>query len=208
MNTKQVDKSHYDFNKYSHISRWVSYFNQLKEIFNLKPNSVLEIGVGDRVIGNYINSNTNIKYVSVDIDGELMPDVVGDIKNLSFEDNSFDVVCAFEVLEHIPFDQFEICLLEMKRVSKKNVLISLPHFGPPVQFYFKIPFIKKISFSFKIPFYKKHVFNGEHYWEIGKKGFSLKKIIDIFSKHFVVERHFVPFESQYHHFFILTDKEI
>lgn len=199
---KQVNRDHYRFEQYSHLDRWASYYYQLKLLLEGGPKNVLEIGVGDKVLKNYLIENTDIKYTAIDIDKDLKPDVVGDVRHLPFADNSFDTVCAFEVLEHIPFESFEQALKEMKRVSKKNVLISLPHFGPPIQLYVKLPFIK-FSFSFKIPVHKRHIFNGQHYWEIGKKGYSLKKIKKIMGSIFVIKKDFIPFTNQYHHFFVL-----
>ena len=199
---KQVNRDHYRFEQYSHLDRWASYYYQLKLLLEGVPKNVLEIGVGDKVLKNYLIENTDIKYTAIDIDKDLKPDVVGDVRHLPFADNSFDTVCAFEVLEHIPFESFEQALKEMKRVSKKNVLISLPHFGPPIQLYVKLPFIK-FSFSFKIPVHKRHIFNGQHYWEIGKKGYSLKKIKKIMGSIFVIKKDFIPFTNQYHHFFVL-----
>lgn len=203
---KQVSKDHYKFDKYSHVDRWASYYYQLESALNLEPENILEVGVGDQVFKNFIQNNTNINYRSVDIAADLKPDVVGSVTNLPFENNSFDLVCVFEVLEHIPFEQFDRALQELFRVSRRNVIISLPHFGPPVQFMFKIPFLPTIRFSFKIPFYVKHQFNGEHYWEIGKKNYPVSRILSIFEKYFIVKNHFVPFENQYHHFFILEKK--
>ena len=199
---KQVNKEHYRFERYSHLDRWASYYYQLRELFKCDPETVLEIGVGDRVLKNYLKDNSDINYTSLDIDENLKPDQVGSILKMPFADEAFDVVCAFEVLEHLPFENLIVALEEMKRVTKRKVLISLPHFGPPVQFYFKIPFIK-IKLSFKIPFYKKHIFNGQHYWEIGKKDYHIDKIRQTISKQFLLKDDFVPFESQYHHFFIL-----
>ena len=202
---KQVNKDHYRFERYSHLDRWASYYYQLREVFKSCPKNILEVGVGDQVLKNYLQSNTEISYTSLDIDGDLKPDHIGDILKMPFHDNTFDVVCAFEVLEHLPFEDFSGALKEMKRVSKKTVLISLPHFGPPVQFYFKIPFIK-FKFSFKIPFYKKHIFNGQHYWEIGKKDSDLNKVKKLISEVFIIKKDFLPFENQYHHFFVLENK--
>ena len=199
---KQVNRDHYRFEQYSHLDRWASYYYQLKLLLEGGPKNVLEIGVGDKVLKNYLIENTDIKYTAIDIDKDLKPDVVGDVRHLPFADNSFDTVCAFEVLEHIPFESFEQALKEMKRVSKKNVLISLPHFGPPIQLYVKLPFIK-FSFSFKIPVHKRHIFNGQHYWEIGKKGYSLKKIKKIMGSIFVIKKTSITFTNQYHHFFVL-----
>jgi ubiquinone/menaquinone biosynthesis C-methylase UbiE len=206
MNQPQVKKNHYNFSKYSHPDRWVSYFHQLREVLDFNPQSILEVGVGDKTFGSFLKNNTSISYTSVDVAPDLMPDVLGSVTSLPFEDKSFDVVCVFEVLEHLPYDDFDKSLKEIYRVSKKYVVISLPHFGPRFQIFIKIPLIPELRISWKVPFYKKHVFNGEHYWEIGKKGYSLNKIIGDLEKKFKVIKNFVPFESQYHHFFVLEKK--
>ncbi|MEN9913156.1 MAG: hypothetical protein RLY66_564 [Candidatus Parcubacteria bacterium] len=200
---KQVDKGHYDFKAYSHLGRWASYFFQLKEALEFNPASILEIGVGDGVFGDYIKKNTTIKYIAADIAEDLIPDVVASVLDLPFADDEFEVACAFEVLEHIPFEMFEKALSELARVSKKAVIISLPHFGPSCELSFKIPFMKRVKWAFKLPFHPKHVWNGEHHFEIGKKGHEIQKIRKILKKYFSIQKDFVPFENQYHHFFVL-----
>ena len=202
----QVDKSHYDFSRYAFEGRFVSYYWQLKEALSLSPGSVVEVGVGDRVFGDFLKNNTDISYRSVDVAEDLKPDVVGSITALPLPDKSADVACAFEVLEHLPFEDFDTALGELARVSKRNVLISLPHFGPAVKFLLKVPLLPEMQIAFKLPFPKKHVFNGQHYWEIGKRGYPLSRIRAALRKHFVVRKEFLPFESQYHHFFVLEKK--
>ncbi|MDP3729370.1 MAG: methyltransferase domain-containing protein [bacterium] len=198
-----VGKEHYNFDRYCHFDRWASYYYQLREVLSLTPTSVLEIGIGDRVFGNYITQNTGIAYKTLDIAQDLKPDFVGSITAMPFKDGAYDVVCAFEVLEHLPFDQFEKGLSEIKRVAHRYAIISLPHFGPPVKASFKMPFIKEMKGAWKIPYPQKHIFNGQHYWEIGKRGYAPKKIREIIKKHFTLVKEFVPFENQYHHFYIL-----
>ena len=200
---KQVDKTAYQFFSYAHPGRFVSYYHQLAEVLSLDPASVLEIGVGDGVFRDYLKGNTGIAYTSVDVADDLHPDVVGDVTKLPFKGDAFDVVCAFEVLEHIPFEQFEMAITELARVSRRGVVLSLPHFGPPVKFLLKIPFLPEISFAFKIPFARVHVFNGQHHWEIGKRGYSSRMIRNVLEKYFTIQKEFVPFENQYHHFYIL-----
>jgi len=197
----QVDKSHYNFEKYAFEGRFISYYWQLKEVLALHPTSVLEVGVGDRVFGDFVKNNTNVSYTSVDIAADLHPDVVGSILQLPFADNSFDVVCAFEVLEHLPFEQFEKAMSELARVARAHVIISLPHFGPMVSFSCKIPFLSEVRFAIKLPFPRKHVFNGQHYWELGKKGYPRSRIYKKLSNYGTLVRDFVPFGSSYHHFF-------
>jgi len=201
---QQVEKQAYNFFQYSHPERWVSYYYQIKETLRLNPATLLEIGVGDGVFRDYIKGNTGIRYTNVDVAPDLHPDIVADItKKLPFSEHMFDVVCAFEVLEHIPFEKFDSALAEINRVAKRDVIISLPHFGPPITLSFKIPFLPEVKIAWKIPFPMKHHFNGQHYWEIGKRGFSLRRVRSHIKKHFLITREFIPFENQYHHFFIL-----
>lgn len=53
----------------------------------------------------------------------------GSITELPFEDNLFDLVCAFDVIEHVENDQ--LAVNELKRVTKKEalVLITVPAFN-------------------------------------------------------------------------------
>ncbi len=198
----QVDKSHYQFGKYAFEGRFVSYYWQLKEVLGLEPATVLEVGVGDRVFGNFIKNNTPVSYTSVDVAEDLHPDVVGSILKLPFPDKSFDVVCAFEVLEHLPFEEFSQAVAELSRVARTHVVISIPHFGPMFSFSLKIPFLPHIRFALKIPFPKKHVFNGQHYWELGKSGYPAQRVRKVLQKHGDILRDFVPFGNSYHHFFV------
>ncbi|MBI2618394.1 methyltransferase domain-containing protein [Candidatus Kaiserbacteria bacterium] len=202
--TKQVNKDAYEFLPYCYPDRWASYYYQLREVIKLRPSSVLEIGTGDGVFKRYLKNNTDITYTNLDIAADLSPDIVGTVEKIPLPDKSVDVVVAFEVLEHIPFERFETALSELARVARKAVVISLPHFGPPVKFSMKVPFLPEIRLAFKIPFPKKHIFNGEHYWEIGKRGFSVSHIRSVIKKYFSIEQEFIPFENQYHHFFVLS----
>lgn len=51
--------------------------------------------------------------------------LVGDIYEIPFEDNSFDVVCCFEVLEHL--HDAPSALRELGRVARNTVIMSVPH---------------------------------------------------------------------------------
>jgi methionine biosynthesis protein MetW len=66
----------------------------------------------------------NSEYVNIarqkGLDAQVM-----DAKHLKFPDKSFDTVLLFEVLEHV--DKPEDVLKEVRRVAKKNVLITVPN---------------------------------------------------------------------------------
>lgn len=89
----------------------LSDYAQRKKIdYFLKPlpkdARILEIGCGSRWVGDYLRSNGWRNYVGAD----LVPpaDVVGDIRewrSLGLQAGSFDVVIAFEVIEHVDLVQ-------------------------------------------------------------------------------------------------------
>lgn len=70
------------------------------------------------------------KYVVVDTNPEYKPDIVADVQNLPFEDNSIEVILLFSVLEHVenPFDAAS----ELYRVLKPGgkLLGSVPFIWP------------------------------------------------------------------------------
>lgn len=89
----------------------LSDYAQRKKIdYFLKPlprnARILEIGCGSRWVGDYLRSHGWTNYVGAD----LVPpaDVVGDIREwraLGLKPESFDVVIAFEVIEHVDLTQ-------------------------------------------------------------------------------------------------------
>jgi len=197
-----MSKNLYRFQKYVGLERWVSYWHQIDEVLRLRPKNILEIGIGNQIVSDCLERQ-DLLVKTLDIDEELNPDVVANVIKMPLTDNSFDLILCAEVLEHLPFEEFEQCLRELKRVTKKYVVLSLPHFGPPLKLAFKIPFLKQIKLAQKIPYHPEHKSSSPHYWEIGKKRYSAAKIKKIIKKYFKIKKEFIPFETQYHHFYIL-----
>lgn len=168
----QVDKSHYGA-KYRSKDRWLSYFYQLKLVRELSPLSLLEIGPGEGVVTDVLRKD-GVAVTTIDIAPDLNPDVVGSVIQLPFKDKEFDLALACEILEHIKFEDVPQALRELVRVSRAHVVISLPHPGQVLfSGVFKLPFMSWRGVRLQVPFFwKTHRFNGEHYWELGKKGFS------------------------------------
>ncbi|OGD91360.1 hypothetical protein A3D81_01000 [Candidatus Curtissbacteria bacterium RIFCSPHIGHO2_02_FULL_40_17] len=201
----QVPEDHYFNLKYDSKGRWISYWYQIKEVLSFSPETVLEIGVGNKTVSDYLKKiGLNVK--TCDFDKSLKPDVVGDVLDLPFKGDSFDVVLCAQVLEHLPPVKFTKALGEIYRVCKKAAVITLPHFSlTNLYFGFKlIPFVPKIELSLKVDWPFKHKFKGEHYWEIGKKEYYLNKIKKkIEDAGFSIEKSFYPAENPFHHFFVI-----
>lgn len=201
---KDLAKDRYLTSDYNHKARWSSFFYQIKLIREVNIKNVLEIGIGNGWVSRIL-SDYNIEVSTVDIDKRLNPDYVAHINSLPIKDSSYDAVCAFEVLEHLPFDEFVDNLKEMSRVSKKYVIISLPDKRRILaHFLFKIPFVKYIELFIKIPSFKKHIFDGRHFWEIGKIEYPVSKIKNsIKDSGLTIIKSFVPPDSPMNHYFVM-----
>lgn len=203
---KQVNKEHYSFDHYFFPGRWMSYYYQAKEIFNRKDiNSVLDIGPGTAFLKSILEIHRpEVEYKTIDVAEDVKPDIIGSVTKMPLPDSAYDAVCAFQVLEHIEYDDVPQAVGEMFRVAKKYVILSVPHFGPSVEFLLKLPFLRRLRFAFKIPYSQIHEFKGQHYWELGKRGYPPAQLRTILEKFGKIENEYVPFENQYHHFFILS----
>lgn len=129
-----------------------------------------------------------------DIDETFKPDVIGSAHDLSmFEDGSFDVVIASHVLEHLPEPYLDQCLSEFSRVAKYSI-IYLPVAGRHLQSRLKMD-LKGIDLSFVFDlhnlFHKPdgvsaRYCQGQHYWEVGMRGFRVSDLKRRFEKNFEV----------------------
>ncbi|PNS00551.1 type 11 methyltransferase [Petrotoga miotherma DSM 10691] len=200
----QVEPNHYFNEFYDSKERWISYWHQINEIIKLNPKRVLEIGIGNSFVSKYLKER-KLNIVTLDIDSRLNPDVVGSVLNIPLKDNSFDVVACYEILEHLPYENFNRALSEIFRVSNSYAIISLPDVSRVYRLYVHIPKVSVFKRLIPLPRIKSpiHKFDGEHYWEIGKAGYPLNRIIkDIQKAGFKIEKTYRIFENPYHRFFI------
>ena len=171
---KQVDKSHYEFHRYLSKARWNSLWHQLDEVIRLRPENVLEIGPGPGLF-KHTALLFGIKVETLDLDPDLKPDHVGSAMALPFALNTYDVVCAFQMLEHLPYENALLAFREMVRVSRRHVIISLPDSETVWRYQFHIPKLGEFDMLVPRPSIgtRKHKFDGEHFWEISKKDYPL-----------------------------------
>ena len=189
--------------KYEHLDRWISYYRQIQEVLSLRPAELLEIGKGSGLVSTVLKSR-GLTVTSLDIDPDVKPDVVGSVLSLPFADKAFDVTLCAEVLEHLPFEDFPKALAEIRRVTRRAVVLSLPHWGWMFWIGLKLPLLPKLEAFWKLTGLLKHPPGGEHFWEIGKRGYPLRRISSaIEASGFRIRATYLKPDSAYHRFFLL-----
>lgn len=203
--TKQVDRAHYSFGGYVDKDRWASVWHQLDEVTRFKPQRVLEIGPGPGLMKR-AGAAFDVAVETLDLDPDLEPDHLGSVLALPFADGSFDVVCAFQMLEHLPYVQSLQAFAQMARVASKAVIISLPDLRPMWRYSLYLPRIGQKRWLVNRPFWKPqpHRFDGEHYWEINKTETPLHKVIADLSALMPMQRTYRMFDEPYYRFFVFA----
>ncbi len=162
---------------YSALDRYVKKgfrkaINNIQNEVDITGKSVLDIGTGSGAWAALYKEYGAAKVHGVDFAHKMIkkagnrysPDItfsVGDAENLTeFDDNSFDIVTTSFVLHGMKEDKRKMILAEMKRISKKHVIINDYYGKTPIvaQFlefmemsdykYFKKNFTKELASMF------------------------------------------------------------
>lgn len=206
-NNKDYSKEHY-IDDYDDLKRFMSYYRQIALIKELGIRQLLEIGIGNKTLSDYLRRH-GLDVTTCDMNEALEPDVAADIRNLPFEDGSFEAVAAFEILEHLPWEQVSVALQELHRVSRRYVIISVPRTSLYFEMVLRFPLIKKLfrrtylDFFCRLPFSCFRKCPPYHEWEIGLRNYPLRKIRKQLSVYFDILKEVRPILNPLHHFFVL-----
>lgn len=201
----QVPARHYFSEEYDTKERFICYWQQIEELKNFEGNRILEIGIGNGTVAQYLDSRGFLVY-TLDIDKQLKPDVVGSVFHIPFRDGAFDVTGCFEVLEHLPYDELPRALDEIYRITREYAILSLPDTTRVYRLNVQIPMYGFYKALIPVPSLRNpvHAYDGQHYWEIGKSGSSLQDVVEkIGTAGFCIEESYRIFEVPYHRFFRL-----
>jgi ubiquinone/menaquinone biosynthesis C-methylase UbiE len=108
----------------------------IREAKNINPKQVLDAGCGEGfILDRLYKANIGTKLIGIDFSKQAIEiakrerphlDIRhGNIYELPFKDNTFDLVLCCEVLEHLTDP--EKALAEIQRVAKQYVILSVPN---------------------------------------------------------------------------------
>lgn len=174
------------------LSTFVNAFYQHRDLGRLgKVKSVLMVGPGQGLASEVLKWR-GYQVTTLDIDESFRPDVTGSVHDMRvFPDKAFDAVIASHVLEHMAEPYLDPALKEIARVGS-YALIYLPVHGLHLQLRFRSNF-RDLDFSLigdLFNYFARPVglmpryMDGQHYWEIGMRGFRKRDIVRRLSEYF------------------------
>ena len=178
-----------------HLSNFVNSYYQYRDVtkwVGVNP-SVLIIGPGQGLDTEVLKWR-GCRVTTFDIDEVFRPDVIGSCHEMPMFGNAqFDVVIASHVLEHLPLPYLDLALAEVARVGR-YAIFYLPVAGRHTLMRF-VPGFKGIDWSLlfdSCKFWERpdgvsaKYCGGQHYWEIGYRGFRLNDLRKRFSPMFAL----------------------
>jgi hypothetical protein len=179
-----------------HLSNFVNAAYQFRDVESLAAgNKLLIIGPGQG-LDTALFRWREYQVTTFDIDATFAPDVIGSCHQMGmFQDRQFDVVIASHVLEHLPVALLPDALAELARVAR-YALVYLPMAGRHCTLRL-IPgmFGLDLSLTFDLAaFWEKpdglspRYRDGQHYWEIGLRGYRWRDVERMLSGQFRIVR--------------------
>lgn len=97
---------------------------------------ILEVGANEHQNLEKFLPTDGITYLDISLPEELRNNpkyILADATQMEFEDNTYDIVVALDVFEHIPVDKRKKFIDELSRVSSRYFVITAPFYSDQVK---------------------------------------------------------------------------
>jgi len=167
-----------------HLSNFTNSYAQYRDVRRCpEARTILIIGPGQG-LDTQIFRWRGYEVTTFDIDDTFAPDVLGSVHDMRmFGDKQFDVVIASHVLEHLAVVYLDPAIDEIARVGR-FALVYLPVAGRHAQLRL-LPGFRHIDISLVFDLFNyfsrpdgvtSRYCQGQHFWEIGRPGFSIRQV--------------------------------
>lgn len=177
-----LEKKEYFSEQYFDKKQLYSLANQINDIYSFGIKSMIEIGVGNSFISTFLKK-AGVEVKTFDINPNLEPDVCCSIEDVpKYINKHYDLTVCCEVLEHIPFEEFENCVDVISEISE-NAYITLPNNRKSFGFggYVRLPKLKHREVSLYFDLKTNGSLGSGHFWEVGStkhcSADNIKKIL-------------------------------
>lgn len=166
---RNMSRESYFSDLYFSLPQLCSYAHQLNFIHSMRPESIIEVGVGNGFVSNFL-SRSGLEVLTADINPALEPDICAPLSDLSgFVDEPKDLVVCCEVLEHMPLEELDANIGHLRKLGRR-LFMTLPSskrsWGVASQFSLPKLGFKQLDFTFRFPF-RRQLEDGCHFWEVG-----------------------------------------
>ncbi len=191
---KSIEREGYLNDNYFSVSMLATFAHQINDIYTLRPGNIIEIGIGNGFTSTFLKS-AGYDVTTCDINENLGPDHVLQVQQLAsaFPQSQFDLAVCCEVLEHIPFEEFEPAVAAISNVADR-LYLTLPnyrkYFG--ISGFFDFPRIRKlfnIGAYIRIP----RPVPMEHFWELDSYDYCTRKNVEA-----VLRKYYPKIETHNH----------
>ncbi|MEC0310686.1 methyltransferase domain-containing protein [Paenibacillus lautus] len=118
------------YQRYKNVANLINRLRTENEVFR-----ILEVGANEHQNLELFLPNDTIFYLDIQIPDQLLNNpqyILGDATEMSFSNDSFDIVVALDVFEHIPPRKREDFINELYRVSSQFFVLTAPFYSPEV----------------------------------------------------------------------------
>jgi uncharacterized UPF0146 family protein len=207
---KEIPSRYYSFANYNTPVRIITYWHQLNEVISVSPVTVLEVGIGSKMVSSYLRAQ-GIDVDTLDVNKNLGADIVGDVRNLeALTTKKYDVVLCARVLHHLPFVDLEKAVSCLLSATRKRLIITLP--VNDFRFYLIMRYTssKFFTFSFPLPLVLKKILArlfrkeyGSGLWMLDDSKYRTVRVVsDQLKKQFSLTRSYRISEDRSHIVFV------
>ncbi len=182
-----------------------SFAEQIYHLHRAAPRRLIEVGVGNGFVSQFMRS-MGINVLTCDINPNLNPDLLVSVTDLDrhITPGEYDLISCCEVMEHMPFEQFEEAMRKFSCLSE-NLFLTLPVYG------WKFGFALRLSLKSRVRWISRwfawrsssYTLIPMHYWEVGsQRETQHRRLLSVLNRYYgSVESNIFRF-NPYHRYYL------
>ncbi len=185
---RALGRQYYLSENYFSLTQLWSFSEQIYHIIGMRPQRMIEIGVGNGFVSEFLRT-TEIDLTTIDVNPNLAPDIIAPVQEIGefIRPDEYDLISCCEVLEHLPFEDFEPTVKLFSTLSEQ-LFLTLPVFGNRrIGFggVVQLPKLQRwLGVWLRLPILRRRL-PEMHFWEVDYNSHTRKKsIVEILRRYY------------------------